>query len=196
MGGWIKIHRKILDNPIVFKDSDTISIWLYLLLNATHQEVPAMFKGEKITLKKGQLITGTLSMSKKLSINKDKVQRTLKCFELDKQIEQQTSNKNRLITILNWELYQSNDKQFDKQLINKCETTDKQFDNKQECNIQECNNVNNNIYLFLYKEYSEKIRGKNFGELIKIIGELKRTEKYNQLSPNEQDNLYNELMSI
>lgn len=29
-----------------------------------------------------------------------------------------------------------------------------------------------------------------------MIGELKRTDKYNQLSGIEQDNLYNELMSI
>lgn len=193
MEGWIRLHRKILDNPIVCKDSETFSIWLYLLLNATHQEVPAIFKGEKITLKKGQLITGILSISKKLLINKDKVQRTLKCFEIDKQIEQQTSNRNRLITILNWETYQSSDNQNDKQMINKCETTDKQNDNKQECNIQECNN---NIYLFLYKEYSAKIQGKNFYEILKIIGELKRRKDYQQLSNKEQEDLYFKLMSI
>ena len=110
MEGWIKIHRKILDNPIVCKDSQTY---------ATHQEVPVVFKGQKIILKKGQLITGILSISKKLLINKDKVQRTLRCFEVDKQIEQQTSNKNRLITIVRWNEYQSIDKQIDKQMINK-----------------------------------------------------------------------------
>lgn len=141
MEGWIKIHRKILDNPIICKDSETFSIWLYLLLSATHQEIPALFKGQKITLKKGQLLTGTLSISKKLKINKDKVQRTLKCFEDDKQIEQQTSNKNRLITILNWERYQNANKENDKQMINKCETTDKQLiTNKNDKNV-----INNNL---------------------------------------------------
>ena len=141
MEGWIKIHRKILDNPIVCKDADTFAIWFYLLLNATHQDVPALFKGKKITLKKGQLITGILSISKKLSINKDKVQRTLKLFESDKQIEQQTSNKNRLISILNWDDYQKDDKQFDKQVINNCETTDKQLITNKNIRIKE-----NNIY--------------------------------------------------
>ena len=135
MEGWIKLYRKLLDNPIVCKDSETFSIWLYLLLSATHQEVSAIFKGKKIILKPGQLITGILSISKKLKINKDKVQRTLKCFEIDKQIKQEMSNKNRLITILNWEQYQSNDNENDKQLINKCETTDKQLiTNKNEKN--------------------------------------------------------------
>ena len=127
MEGWIKIHRKVLDNPIVCKDGETFSIWMYLLLNATHQDTPALFKGKRITLQKGQLITGILSISKKMNINKDKVQRTLKMFENDKQIEQQTSNQNRLISILNWNYYQDVDKQVDKQVINNCETTDKQL---------------------------------------------------------------------
>ncbi len=90
MEGWIQLHRKILDNPIVCRDSETLAIWIYLLLNATHKETTAIFKGQKITLKSGQLITGILSISEKLKINKDKVQRTLKSFEADKQIEQIT----------------------------------------------------------------------------------------------------------
>ena len=32
MEGWIKIHRKMLENPIICKDSDYLSIWIYLLL--------------------------------------------------------------------------------------------------------------------------------------------------------------------
>lgn len=126
MEGWIKVYRQMLDNPIVCKDSDHIAVWIYLLLNATHTEYDTLFKGKRITLQKGQLITGTISISKKIKINKDKVQRILKKFEIDKQIEQQTSNKNRLITILNWDKYQITDKQVDKQVINNCETTDKQ----------------------------------------------------------------------
>lgn len=144
MEGWIKIHRKVLDNPIVTKDSDTLAIWIYLLLNATHEEYDVLFKGKRITLQKGQLITGTISIAKKLKINKDKVQRTLKLFESDKQIAQQTSNQNRLISILKWEEYQKNDKQNDKQMINECETNDKRvITNKNVKNIKNDKNVKN-----------------------------------------------------
>lgn len=142
MEGWIKLHRKTLDNPVVCKDSDYLSVWIYLLLNATHQEYDVMFKGKRITLQKGQLITGTISISKKMKVNKDKVQRILKSFENDKQITQQTSNKNRLISIINWNEYQDIDKQNDKQVINKCETTDKQLiTNKNVKNIKNDKNV-------------------------------------------------------
>ena len=142
MEGWIKLHRKILDNPIITKNSETLAVWIYLLLNATHQEYDTLFKGKRITLQKGQLITGIISISKKLKINKDKVQRILKSFENDKQITQQTSNRNRLITILNWNKYQDIDKQNDKQVINKCETDDKQvITNKNVKNIKNDKNV-------------------------------------------------------
>ena len=148
MEGWIKVYRQMLDNPIVCKDSDHIAVWIYLLLNATHTEYDTLFKGKRTILQKGQLITGTISISKKLKINKDKVQRILKRFEIDKQIEQQTSNKNRLITILNWDKYQITDKQFDKQVINNCETTDKQVitnknikNNKNEKNVNKYDSV-------------------------------------------------------
>ena len=142
MEGWIKLHRKTLENPIVCKDCESLTIWIYLLLNATHQEVPTIFKGKKIILKPGQLITGTLSISKKLKLDKNKVQRTLKSFENDKQIEQQTTNQNRLITIVNWHEYQDSEKQTEKQLRNERETTEKQVrtnkNEKNDKNFDDC----------------------------------------------------------
>ena len=146
MEGWIKLHRKLLDNPITTKDSNYLAVWIYLLLNATHKEYDTLFKGKRITLQKGQLITGIISIAKKLKINKDKVQRILKSFENDKQIEQQTSNKNRLISIVNWNEYQDFDKQNDKQLINECETTDKQvITNNNVKNIKNDKNVTTTV---------------------------------------------------
>ncbi len=122
--GWVKIHRKILDNPVVFKDSDHVAVWLYLLLNATHTETCAIFKGEKITLNPGQLITGRKSISEKLSVSESKVQRILKAFESEHQIEQQTSNKNRLISIKNWGKYQNCEQQNERPVNNQRTTSE------------------------------------------------------------------------
>lgn len=159
--GYIKLYRKTLDNPIIMKDSDHLAIWTYLLLNATHQNMNAVFDKEKIILKPGQLITGTLSMSKELKINKDKIQRTLKEFEVDKQINQQISSKGRLITVLNWEIYQYYDNQFDKQMINKCETTDKQLITN--------NNVISYYYCYLEKEYARTLSSSDIEVLDKLL---------------------------
>jgi hypothetical protein len=50
MEGWIKLHRKMLDNPIVNKDCEYLAVWIYLLLNATHKEYDVIFEGKRITL--------------------------------------------------------------------------------------------------------------------------------------------------
>lgn len=124
--GWVKSYRKILDNPIVCKDADYFAVWNYLLLSATHKEIPALFKGEKITLKPGQLITGRLAISKQFKISESKTKRILIDFESDQQIDRQRSNKNSLITILNWEKYQDSDQQNDQQMTNKRPASDQQ----------------------------------------------------------------------
>ena len=152
MDGWIKLHRKILENPIVSKDSDYLSVWIYLLLNATHKETSAWFKGEKITLKPGQLITGRKQIASKLGVTESKIQRILSCYESEHQIEQQTSNKNRLISVVNWEFYQSYEQQIEQQM-NIQRTSSEQPVNtnknvKNEKNVRN-NNNNNNIARFV-----------------------------------------------
>ena len=87
--GWIKLHRKMQDNPIIMKDADYLAVWVYLLLNATHTEYPALFQGKKIMLQPGQLITGRKSISEKLCVSESKVRRILDAFESDQQIDRQ-----------------------------------------------------------------------------------------------------------
>ncbi len=142
MEGWIKLHRKLLDNPIIVKDSDYLSVWIYVLLNATHKEYDTLFQGKRITLKKGQLITGRKSISEKLKINESKVQRILKTLENEQQIKQQKGNKNRLITILSWDKYQQDEHQTEQQVNNNRTTSEQQVNtNKNEKNIKNDKNV-------------------------------------------------------
>ena len=137
MEGWIKLHRKTLDNPIVCKDADHLAVWVYLLLKASHGTCPAIFKGEKIMLQPGQLITGRLKIAADLSVNESKVKRILNAFKTDQQIDQQASNKNSLITILNWESYQKSDQQTDQQMTSERPASDQQVTtNKNEKNVK------------------------------------------------------------
>lgn len=142
MEGWIKLHRKTLDNPIITKDSDYLAVWIYLLLNTTHKEYDVLFKGERITLKKGQLLTGRKSISEKLKIDENKVQRILKTLENEHQIEQQSSNKNRLITIVSWDKYQQDEQQDEQQVNNNRTTSEQQVNtNKNVKNIKNDKNI-------------------------------------------------------
>lgn len=104
--GWVKFHRSILDNPRS-SDPDWFSVWGHLLLMATHKEMKFIFKGAAILLKPGQLITSRDSLSKKTGVNTSKIERVLKWMQIEQQIEQESSSVSRLITILNWDRYQS-----------------------------------------------------------------------------------------
>lgn len=146
--GYIKLYRKILDNPIIMKDSEHLAVWIYLLVEATHKEMDALFKGKRITLQPGQLITGTKSIGMKLKINYLKVYRILNEFESEKQIEKQTSNRNSIITINNWCIYQDSEKQTETLLKNNCKTTETLLKtNKNDKNDKNTNNGRNNIYI-------------------------------------------------
>ncbi len=133
--GWIKLHRKTLDNPIVMKDTDHLAVWMWLLLNATHSDHDTIYEGERLTLKAGQFITGRKIISKELKINESKIQRILKTFEIEQQIEQQTNPRCRLISILRWSDYQLDEQQSEQQLNNK-----RTLNNKTK-------KINNNIYV-------------------------------------------------
>lgn len=124
MGGWVKIHRKLLDNPVACKDADHLYVWMYLLLKATHEGISAMFKGEKIVLEPGQLITGRKKIALQTGVEESKVKRILELFKSDQQIERVSTNQNSLITIVNWSKYQLYESQSDQQMTNERPTDD------------------------------------------------------------------------
>ncbi|MBQ7030797.1 MAG: hypothetical protein IJN13_00300 [Bacilli bacterium] len=138
--GYIKLYRKILDNPVVNKDNDYFKLWMYLLLMATHKERKIIFGSNMIVLKKGQLVTGRKRISNDCKISESKVERILKALEVEQQIEQQTASKGRLITIVNWDEYQDGEQFIDQQLNNNWTITKHPVNTNN--NI---NNVNNEI---------------------------------------------------
>ena len=186
MEGWIKIHRKMLDNPIICKDSDYLSVWVYLLLNATHKEIPALFKGKKITLEAGQLITGRKSIASQLKISESKIFRIINEFKSEHQIEQQTSNKNSLITIINWNTYQQAEHQNETQMNNNRTTTEQQLNTNN--NVNNIKNDNNIFNYFINKYKKEK--STNFSEWMKIRSEMQEDPKWDELTHEQQIQLF------
>lgn len=146
MAGFVKIYRKILDNPIICKDSDHLSTWLFLLLSAAHESHDVLFGKDKITLKIGQLITSRKSISDKLGINESKVERILTSFKNEHQIEQQSSSKSRLITILKWGDYQKREQQNEHHL-NNIRTASEQQVNTNKNDKNEKNEKNKDLIL-------------------------------------------------
>lgn len=130
--GWIKIYRDLLDNPVVMKDADHLSVWVWLLLHATSKRRSVMFGGKQIYLKPGELTTGRRVIASELRISQSKVQRILKSFEIEQQIEQRTDRQCRLISILNWNEYQRSGQRNAQRVNNDRTTSEQRVNTKQE----------------------------------------------------------------
>lgn len=130
--GYLKLYRKMMDNPIVTKDAEHLAIWIFLLTEARYMPEDSLFGGKKITLQPGQLTTGRKQIADKIRVTESKVQRVLKLFESEHLIEQQTSSRNRLISIINWNTYQSDEQPNKRQVNNNRTTTEQQVNTPKE----------------------------------------------------------------
>lgn len=148
--GWVKVWRKILDNPIVTKDADHLAVFIHLLLNAANKPFDITLGGERITLRPGQLTTGRKQIAEKYRVSESKVQRILKLFENEHIIEQQTNSRCRLISIVNWHEHQYYEQQTEQQVNSYRTASEQQVNTKQEYknikNIEKFNKsyINNN----------------------------------------------------
>ena len=142
--GFIKLHRRLLDNPIVTKDADHLAVWIWLLLKAAWIESDVAFGKQKITLQPGQLPPiSRRTIASELQIDQSKVQRILKSFENEHQIEQQMGSHSRLITIVSWDKYQHTEPQSEHQVNTKRTTSEPQSEHNIRSN-KELKNINNN----------------------------------------------------
>lgn len=111
--GWIRIHRKLLDNPIWYQSPPAYGkIWITMLLMANHEDNEWYFCGEKIKCKRGQFVTSIKSIREASGshITTNNVRGALATMLATGLITSKPTRKGRLITIVNWELYQGGKK--------------------------------------------------------------------------------------
>jgi len=138
--GFFSVHRRIM-SWYGATSSKRVHLLVFLIGLANHKEANFMFNGEKTIVKRGQLITGRKSLSTITGISESYVEKLLKEFEKQGILEQQTSNRNRLITIVKYSHYQSSDNQEDNRKTTKRTTERQQKDTNNKDNK---NNKNNN----------------------------------------------------
>lgn len=138
-----------------YSDINTSRLFLHLLLIANHED--KKWKGTLV--KRGQLITGLHSLSKQTGLSIQEIRTSFTRLKSTNEITINSTNRFSIITLLQWEKYQSKDleqqaeQQSIQQTINKQSTTNKNV--KNEKNIR-------NIYTL------EKLRD---GTITKILQE-------------------------
>ncbi len=181
-GGWIKLHRKLLDSSIFTSDSG-LRIWIWCLLRANHDECDVFVGIHKVHLMPGQFIFGRESASESLGISPSTVRNWINILQQDSRIDIKPTNKYSVISVLNWNDYQSLDNKKDNRI-----TTEKQQNNtdkneKNEKNIYINENPLSEDSSF-EKEMQDREQEEKIEETELSVGEQYLKSKTDNAKPN------------
>lgn len=164
--GWISIHRELLNKPIWQQSTPEQRVLLItILLMANHDENTWEWKGETYKVKPGQFITSLNSIEEKAGkgISVQNIRTALKRFEKLEFLTNESTKQGRLITIVNWELYQNE----------RTKSTKGITDSQQTANKQLTSNNNDNK--------DNKDNKRSFGEFSNVkLSEIEHTKLINQ----------------
>ncbi len=105
MQGYIKLHRKILDNG-VFADAELLKVFVWCILKAN--TTPNVVYGRKVDV--GEFITGRITASEELHLKPSTIYKRLQRLKAQGYIDISSTTKNSLITVVNYKSYQLDDK--------------------------------------------------------------------------------------
>ena len=163
--GWVKLHRKIFDNPIltrsrVFSD---LEAWVWLITHVNHEKAQVLIGADVIDCERGQTITSQKKLCSVFNWGNSRLRSYLKRLKKCNMIEYKTNTKLTQITIVKYDTYQS------RQIDNKSISNRKQIDNKLISNTN--NNIKNdkevknnkeidNIFNKFWENYPRKVNKK------------------------------------
>ncbi len=106
--GYIKVFRKISDNPIWTSESFTRGqAWIDLILLCNYKDSYIRIRGVKVDVKRGQCGWSEYELAKRWKWSRGKVRRFLGELQAIPQIILQKNNISSLITVINYDVYQS-----------------------------------------------------------------------------------------
>ena len=186
MEGWIKLHRKLIENPIFLKP-ELLQLFIYCLLKANHEAQKIIFNGQEIEIKIGQFITGRNAMAKDLKQNPITTYKRLKILENLKILNIKSNNKFSVVTVVNYGLYQSEEIKRNTKRNNKGTTREQQGNT----NKNDKNDKNDKKYKIIrspieiaiddFKEFRKKIKKPMTDRAVELL-----VDKLNKLASDDE----------
>lgn len=147
---YIKIFRKLLEWEW-YTDGNTFRLFVHCLLKANWKA--GSWKGQKY--ERGQFITSLPTLCEETGLTMRQARTALDKLKTTGEVTDKVTNKYRIITVKNYELYQGNDRQNDSQTTDKRQATrqtnDSSIRSKEDKNLRSNNSVvvsNNNKYIY------------------------------------------------
>ena len=107
--GWIKLHRKLMDNDMWLEERFTKGqAWVDLLMMANHEDKEIIFDSHWETVRAGSFITSVRKLSARWQWDKTTTLKYLRLLEEGEMITRKSDNRRTLINIVNYCVYQEN----------------------------------------------------------------------------------------
>lgn len=107
-GGWVKVHRRVVEEDIGQRGNFTLGLFVRLLRMANWRDGSSLLGRQRVRLKPGQIATSLRELSPDIDEDPhlNRVRNALAYLEKRGTIAQESNNQGRLITVLNWDTYQ------------------------------------------------------------------------------------------
>jgi len=137
-GGWIKIHRKITEWGW-YKNPTTRIVFIHLLLVANHKN--STWHGIRIL--RGQRLTGRKALAEETGLSQQNIRTSLQCLRLTNEITIKSTNRYSIITVVNYDIYQSTNQPENQQLTSNQPATNQQLTTNK--NVKNVKNVKKTV---------------------------------------------------
>lgn len=192
MEGWVKVHRAMRDWEWK-KDPFMVALFMDLLLKANYKDT--RFEGMEI--KRGQLVTSLRALSEDTGLTIRQVRTCLSKLEKTNEITQKSTHKFTLLTIVNFDKFQSNDEEAtnERHSSDTQATTSKNIKNirnKENNNIT----VNSNSKVVFNSKENKLLIPDSFLQKLKesfncdVVGEIKKAELWLIANPKKRKKNY------
>lgn len=104
--GYIKLHRKVLDNGWL-REPKLWALWCWCLLSASHKQHSMIVGCQQITLEPGQFVFGRKALAEQLGLTEQEIRTRIDSLRKRKNLTIKSTNKYSIGTIINWAAYQS-----------------------------------------------------------------------------------------
>lgn len=138
LSGYVKVYRKLI-NWGWYKDPVVKCVFFHFLFTASFRDMPWQDR----VIQRGQLVTSYGRLAEDLGFTIQQVRTAIKKLKSTGEITSETTNKYTIITVVNWDNYQSTDTDTTFEST-QCATNEQQSNNNQiTINQQHRKNVKN-----------------------------------------------------
>jgi hypothetical protein len=205
MSGWIKLHRKVIEQGWL-QHGDLWRFWCWCLLKASHKAINMRVGLKEVSLLPGQFVFGRSAAGKELRMSERTVRTCLTALKTTNNVTIETTSKFSIVTICNWVKYQSNESENDQQSDQQNDTqvtsirpaSDQQVTTNKNERMEECKNEKKKriapIILGEFKNvrltqeevdrFKAELNGDMFARVIQVLDEQIEEKGYKSMNHN------------